>query len=185
LKPNQSNRYKKFKRVFLLAIVVILGFVCLFEEFKKVKINLLFEGVFRGAFLLLFFTGTIIQLFNDIHSLRQTKTITAFLPSISLIVLWAIISIHSFLWSRGTTKFTAYTDDIDHGVLLDFRDDNTLQITHFFKFGEKIYLGKYSELKDTLILCIETDIPFGNKAIMRNDTLQFVNDTVAFSIERP
>jgi hypothetical protein len=177
-------------RMAIWLLLFILGVVCLYFEFLDIKKEnpLPFAVIFDIAILVFFVIGTGFQIVKDILYYKIKNVLSSFLPSVSLIIILISIFIHRYLYSDevfGTTKFTAYNDHINHGVLLDFKTNGNLKIVSYYKFGETQSWGKYSQSADTLILNIETDFKLGRKALLKNDTLYFIDDTVCFVMTYP
>jgi hypothetical protein len=82
----------------------------------------------------------------------------------------------------GKTSFTAYNDNINHGILMDFKSNNNLKITQMYKFGETTYYGKYLIKDDTIYFNIPTDFNLAKKAIIDRDTLKFLNENIVYTI---
>lgn len=82
----------------------------------------------------------------------------------------------------GKTIFNAYNHRINHGVVLDFKTNNNLKITQIYRMGTTTYWGTYERDQDTFLLSIDLDFKLGNKAVLKNDTLTFLNTGLRFGV---
>ena len=142
-------------------ISILIGFFCLYLEFRSIKPNLFLEEIGEYLLLFVFVVLAIITATKDSMNERHERWLSKYKMSITCFVLLTTILVHKFLQSDllyGTTDFTAYNDSISHGVTLDFKTNDNLKITVTEHFGETNYYGTYERKGDYIYFDIDTDL---------------------------
>lgn len=164
---------------------IIFGLIGIFLEFRSIKSD--FEDLIEYGFLGLYLIFVLIFLYRDTRKHQISSSKIAYAPS--LISLSCLLLVFSNIYYRsedgfGQTAFKAYNDNFNHGIWLDFKANNNLKIEQVYKFDKANYYGSYEKKGDTILTFIKKDFQIGDTAIIRNDSLIFLNKRVIFSIDK-
>jgi hypothetical protein len=129
----------------------------------------------------------VVCLIKNRRQYKQTKSLVSFLPFIIGFALLCFTLGHKLLRSHHDklpTLFTATNYDLgtDGGFRLHFKKGNYLLGEKIDHFRTTTYWGEYKRSGDTIILNIPLDFKMGRQAIVQNNVLRFLDDTVKFEI---
>jgi len=163
----------------------------MYMEFRNIKgwsINPL-DSIFEAIPLVVLCFFTFRNLIKDAKLFRNCKQRISFLPSFTCILFLAIIFSHLYIHAQkamNKTIFTAHNYQLtDEGFHLEFKENGFVQGLVARRFTEDYYWGKYKKDGDTIYLDMQTNINLGNTAVVKNDTMKMVGDSIYFLIERP
>lgn len=176
-------------RRFSFYIALGLGLIATYIEFISIKGWSIFGGDIIDYLPLIFLCiAGIIFLFKDTKLYRSSKAKISFLPSFTCFVIAAIIIGHiSFRLNtiKSKTIFTAYNYQLsDEGFNLEFKENGYVKGLLLRRFSEDFFWGTYQKVGDTIHLNMRTNINLGDLAILKNDTLKMVGDSIYFLTER-
>ena len=85
---------------------------------------------------------------------------------------------------NSQTSFTAATSQIgsDGGFIIDFKKNGHLKAERQDHWSVTYYWGNYTVEKDTIQLDLSLDFKLGKQAILTNNSLQIIGDTIRFAI---
>ncbi len=159
------------------------------QDIKRWEI-LLGPELLKSIPLVLLCLLTPIYLLKNNIQYQETNRFKDFTPSLTGLFFLILVFGHKIIRSNldsSPTLFTAINYDIgnDGGFTLDFKKNNHLTGKRIDHFSETSYWGNYIKRGDTLFLNIPLDFAMGKHAILNDNTLCFIDDTVHFSVFKP
>lgn len=145
-----------------------------------------FRELFFDLLLVILCILTVVYLFKNYKQLTHTHKLVAFLPSFSGVIFMLLIFGHMYvraLNDRSATAFEAYTDTDDASLRFDFKKSGHLKGELIDKFSSKYYWGSYRKAGDTVTVDIKTDFPLGRTAVMKKDTLYFIDNSLVLTVQ--
>jgi hypothetical protein len=166
-----------------------LGLFATYLEFISVKGWELLGGEIIDYLPLTFLCiAGVFFLFRDRKLWKTSRNITSFLPSFTCFFIAAIVVGHILFrlqTIKSKTVFTAYNYQItDEGFNLEFKENGYVNGILVRRFSSDYFWGKYQKVGDTIHLKMRTNIDLGDLAILNNDTMKMVGDSIYFLIER-
>jgi hypothetical protein len=162
------------------------GLLCTAIEFRSIKSNLLFAGFIANVPFVILCILSIINLYKDVESYKETKKILSFLPFTLCFGFIVLISVHMFNKQEDTGKtiltISNDTKNPSHEINLYFKENGDLKMTQCFIGGDMDYFGSYKKVKDTFYIKLKNDLQIGKKGIVKNDTFYFIDDSTKFEI---
>jgi hypothetical protein len=180
-------------RRFQLFIILLAGGLTVFDEFRNIKESTMFGiEMFEFVPMILLCILTVVYLIKNInqHTDTDTRNIICLIPSLLGLLFLVLTFGHMLIRSNldnSKTFFTATTNDVgsDGGFTLDFKTNSHLKGEKIDRFSTTSYWGSYTKLNDTIKLDIPTDFKMGRVALLKKDTLSFLDDTSHFLVYKP
>jgi hypothetical protein len=173
-----------------LLIAVCFAGLAIYTEFRTIKTDTWFFNWANYAPLVILWAITLTLLVITMRYFLVGKNLFGAVP-----VLICIGSLAAIYWHKKEmerikhlpTIFVATTRQIgsDGGFLLDFKKDGFLRAERRDHGILTWYVGKYHTTRDTIIIGIALDFKLGKKAVIKGDSLFFVNDKMRFAIIHP
>lgn len=171
-----------------LILILLFGGLAFYLEFRNIKEWTLFGGELldKLPFIMLCLVLVVCG-FKNIRQFRRSKNLVSLLPLTIGFALFALILGHNLLRSHhdnSPTLFTATNYDLgtDGGFRLHFKKDDYLLGEKIDHFSTTTYWGGYKRNGDTITLNIPLDFKMGRQAVVQNNVLRFLDDTVRFDI---
>lgn len=158
--------------------VVVVGLIAIFEEWKGVQEETLwnydFASVVMGVLYLITLVGIIITIRRLIRGEKTFASPTMLLAAAFVVLVWghrAMVEAKEKL----PNIYTAWTQDIggDGGLYLYFKADGYLSAQKQDQWQVTYYRGSYARQGDSLLLNMPADFPVGSIAIVEGNTLRF------------
>lgn len=171
-----------------LILILLFGGLAVYLEFRNMKEWTLFGGnLLDNVPFFILCIVLVVCLWKNIRQFRQSKNLVSLFPFTIGLVLFALTLGHNLLRSRhdkSPTLFTATNYDLgtDGGFRLHFKKDDYLVGEKIDHFSTTTYWGEYKRNGDTIILDIPLDFKMGRQAVIQNNVLRFLDDTVKFEI---
>jgi hypothetical protein len=178
-------------RKFQLFLVLITGGLTVYLQVRSIKGTDIFGmDIFQYFPLIILCIITFIYFIKNLKVFKQTSDFKSLLPSgigLAIILLTLGHALIRFNLDNSKSLFIAENYDIgsDNVFRLDFKSNNHLVGHKIDRFGSTFYWGSYIKRQDTLKLNIHLDFKMGRQAILRNDTLHFIDDTIHFIVFLP
>lgn len=168
-------------------IILALGLVAAYVEFFTVKGWDLFGADIISNVPLVLLCILILRFASgDAKIYRGSKRLNSFLPSFIGLAFAIVIFGHIYFrleTAKGETLFKAYTHQLsDEGFYLEFKKNGYVGGVLARKFSEDYFWGTYKKRNDTIFLNVRNNIQLGNTAILTNDTLKMIGDSMYFLI---
>jgi len=174
-----------------LIVISILGGLAVFVEFRNIRDwdLLMFGSLLHYIPVSILLLLSINYLVRNIQRYQRVKKKGILIPGTIGLLFLLLVFGHMIVLSqmeKAPNLFTAHNGDIgsDGGFLLEFKSNNRIKGHRIDKFGETFYWGSYTMKNDTVDLNINLDFPMGRHAIIQDQTLVFLDDTVTFSISK-
>lgn len=171
-------------------LVIVIGLVAIFEEWKGVREETLwnfdFASVVMGGLYLITLIGIIITTRRLIKGEKTFASPTMLLAIVFVLLIWGHRARVSYM-DDSPDVYTAWTDDIggDGGLFLSFKEGGYLTAQKQDQWQVTYYRGSYSRKGDTLLLSMPSEFPLGGTAIVDGDTtLQFPGFRAFFQFYR-
>lgn len=177
-------------RTLQIIITSFFGGLALWTEFKSIKESALFTAWLDSFPFWTLFVLTVVLIVMNIRQYSSNMRIISFLP-----VWLCVIFLSTIIWHQqkikkldnSPTKFSASTYDIgsDGGFILDFKVNGHLKAEKRDHWTITYYWGDYSQNHDTVNLNISLDLKLGRQAVLTDESLHFLGDSIKFVVFRP